>query len=193
LALCQPPADDTISSLYSATKSLAATPANADIHPIDAYHRVKYAAGISFSDGTFAHQRQIIGLEYGTSLDPVCRLASAIEAKLEIGVKAKCIMVVDNFGGVHAPTAVGRAFLAELGAVTGMQDAEVYYHEAADDAVQLKHMKVKELCQGLPAFDVGDLTQENGGAAPAAGVDDVNVDLGLIRRAGEEPSRERAL
>jgi len=162
LSLCLPCSDAgsastaAVSSLYDSLRALASSPVDLSIYPSDASHKVKYAAGVAFADGTVAVARQIVGLEYGTSLDPVGRLAAGIEAKCGESVSAVSVMIVDNYGGAHAPFGAGRAFLGELGEGTGMKGADVYYHEWVDGEekreVTMRSIKVEEMCRGLPTF-----------------------------------------
>jgi len=53
------------------------------------------------------------GIEYGCTLDAVSRTSPFIEEEWKLGNFPELILLVDNFGNLHAPCSVARAFLHE--------------------------------------------------------------------------------
>lgn len=116
---------------WSAAVEAASHDASPDLHP------VRYGAAVVFSDGSVASAWQKKALEYSCSLDPVCQLAQAIAdcgrataaglsspsqgpgqppaTPARVAVAPVLVCMADQFGVCHAPSAAGRAFLAEHG------------------------------------------------------------------------------
>lgn len=81
---------------------------------LDVLHAVRYGAAVAVEreakvDILTAHQ--IKALEYSSTLDAVCQLAS----KLERGDTVLAWVMVDQFGIPHAPFCAARSFLTEQG------------------------------------------------------------------------------
>jgi len=158
LSYCPDVLPPDVAALYTETKELAAAPCAA-IYTAQEYHKRQYAMGILWSDGTTSTTLQINGLEYGTSIEPLHRLSERIDGKFGEGEKIVAVIYVDDLGGAHAPFAVGRAYLSELRADTGVGDAVCYYHrKVAGGGVVMEEIKVAEICTDVPAFQVEDLT-----------------------------------
>ncbi|GMH98331.1 hypothetical protein TrST_g9793 [Triparma strigata] len=173
--ICKPCLPEFDEELYEMAKAKAASKLNTTLHPSEQYFRLSFAAGIRFSDGDCAVARQYVGLEYGTSVDPIAALAVKIEEKIEAGVRIKAVTVVDQLGIAVAPFAVGRAFLSELG-IDATEGAVVFYHahreaqgggmrgEESSGAARkstfvMKTITLNELVPGLPEFQVADLNK----------------------------------
>ena len=52
-------------------------------------------------------------LEYGSTLDPVCQLITIMERSVTADNRPKYLMMVDQWGNIHAPFAQARAILVE--------------------------------------------------------------------------------
>jgi hypothetical protein len=96
---------------------------------------MRYGAAVVFSDGSVAVAWQKKAHEYSCSLETVCQLAQAIAERSLASVSSRSldgrsaageapapaaavpvlVCMADGFGVCHAPSAAGRAFLAEHG------------------------------------------------------------------------------
>jgi len=76
-------------------------------------HPIVYAAGVLFNNNKIVTIAQHNGMEYGTSLDAVSRLTPFLERQLKKGNQAVVILHCDQFGILHAPCSVARAYLYE--------------------------------------------------------------------------------
>jgi hypothetical protein len=65
------------------------------------------------SDGSIVSCHQTKALEYGSTIDPLTKLAFALEEHMKKGVTPIKILMVDQFGVLHAPFAQPRAYFAE--------------------------------------------------------------------------------
>lgn len=77
-----------------------------DIHPL------KLSAAVQYEDGSHEVAWQLKGFEYGCTLDPICQL---IGGMIRSTLKARVLVMVDQFGIAHAPFAQARALLSEHG------------------------------------------------------------------------------
>ncbi|GMH69929.1 hypothetical protein TrLO_g14437 [Triparma laevis f. longispina] len=160
--ICKPCLPEFDEELYEKTLAKAKSKINSAQHPSEQYFRLSFAAGIRFSDEECAVARQYVGLEYGTSVDPIAALAVKIEEKLEGECVIKAVIVVDELGVAVAPFAVGRAFLSELGK-EATEGCMVFYHAKGKkdggegNKFEMKVITLDDLVPGLPEFDVGDL------------------------------------
>ncbi|CAN0180894.1 unnamed protein product [Ectocarpus sp. 6 AP-2014] len=107
-----------------------------DIHPI------RYAAVALFSDGEAEITHQLKAFEYGATLDPVTLLAPAMMRRAKDGIRTSWVLLVDQFGNLHAPFAQARTFLSEH----GFGETKVAIHEACGGVVVIK---AKELVPGV--------------------------------------------
>lgn len=132
--------ESRIVALYQAATALAATP-----HASDSLYPIHYAAGVLLSDGTAAVARQDKALEFGSSLDATCKLASVVleRAAVTAGVVPLVLLHVDNYGVCHAPHANGRSWYVE----NGFEETVVYLHNA-DGA--LVRTRIAELAPAVP-------------------------------------------
>jgi len=80
-------------------------------------HPISYAAGVLFESTEIVMVSHHVGIEYGCSLDAVSRLTPYMENHRDIGDKAVVILQCDQFGLLHAPCSVARAYLHERGFV----------------------------------------------------------------------------
>jgi len=96
----------TWQQLYQKIKAAAAAD-EALLHPI------AYVAGVLFSNNKSIFVAQHNAIEYGCSLDAVSRLSPFLEHEQKKGITAELILLTDNFGTLHAPCSVARAFLHE--------------------------------------------------------------------------------
>tara|TARA_B100000780_G_C21093059_1_gene440608 strand:- start:374 stop:1465 length:1092 start_codon:yes stop_codon:yes gene_type:complete len=74
-------------------------------------HPVKYGSAMEFEDGEIVCGWQKAGLEYGTTIDAVTSLLHRMDEKSPI--RPIRLVVVDQFGNLHAPVAPARAQLYE--------------------------------------------------------------------------------
>ncbi|CAN0529265.1 unnamed protein product [Ectocarpus sp. 12 AP-2014] len=107
-----------------------------DVHPI------RYAAVALFSDGEAEITHQLKAFEYGATLDPVTLLAPAMMRRAKDGIRTSWVLLVDQFGNLHAPFAQARTFLSEH----GFGETKVAIHEAGGGVVVIK---AKELVPGV--------------------------------------------
>merc|ERR1740117_1600740 len=110
---------DLFNTLVSLAKSNASP-----LHPIT------YAGGMIFGDGSVLTAAQQKLNEYGFSTDPFAICCSMARAKTPINGNPKqatgCrVMMVDQFGILHPPFAVGRSHLTEQ----GWGQARVFFHK----------------------------------------------------------------
>ena len=119
----------------------------------DDLHPIKYGAAVMFSDWTTASAHHKKALEYGCSLDAVGQLAQAMDDKCGGGVSGhdgnvdggtdsvRPVLLIqsDQYGVIHAPFAIGRAFLAEH----GYGDCHVAVLEKKKDAYSYECIFVK--------------------------------------------------
>jgi hypothetical protein len=91
--------------LYTQTVSFASKERNMYLHPIF------YVAGVLFSDGHIIIIPHHEGIEYGCTVDPVSRLAPFIENYQNS--EPEILIQVDQFGILHTPNAVARAYIHE--------------------------------------------------------------------------------
>lgn len=119
---------------YAAAVSLAATPGIA----ADQLHPTHYAAAVVFSNGRLVTARHTKGLEYGCTVDAAVKLvrevetaahaadagtsssgssssSSSDEQRRGAAVTPVLLLVADQHGVLHAPTAVPRAWFHEQG------------------------------------------------------------------------------
>jgi cytidine deaminase len=94
-------------TLYKNMLSLARRERKIFLHPIN------YVAGVLFSDNQTVISQHHEAIEYGCSLDAVSRLTVFIER--ESKATPQLILQVDQYGTLHAPAAVARAYLEEKG------------------------------------------------------------------------------
>lgn len=80
-----------------------------DLHPI------RFAASVVFSDKSTSSAYLLKGLEYGCSVDPVSQLINSIESKKRSKIDPVMIVIIDQFGTLHAPFAAARSQLVERG------------------------------------------------------------------------------
>ena len=76
-------------------------------------HPVKYGSAMEFEDGEIVCGWQKARLEYGTTIDAVTSLLHRMDEKSPI--RPIRLVVVDQFGNLHAPVAPARAQLYERG------------------------------------------------------------------------------
>jgi len=121
-----------------------------DLHPI------RYGAAVLFSDGTISTAHQKKALEYGCSLDAVTQLVPSIDkkAKQESPIYPTLLIQADQFGIVHPPFAVARAFLSEH----GYENCGILVHNTFDTHNFLKVVRVKDLAPSAP--DMGALWED---------------------------------
>jgi len=105
-----------------------------------ALHPLRYGAAVLFSDGSTSLAYQKKALEYGCSLDAVTQLAQAIEDKGGESGDPRPVLLVqaDQFGVLHAPYALGRAYLSEH----GYGDCEIAVHGEHLEAIQGEEVSV---------------------------------------------------
>jgi len=92
--------------LYSQMLSVASKERPMYLHPIF------YVAGVLFSDGHIIIVPHHEGVEYGCTVDPVSRLAPFIERHHS---EPEILLQVDQFGILHTPNSVARAYINEKG------------------------------------------------------------------------------
>lgn len=80
---------------------------------------LRLAAAVAFDDGTVVTAHQTKALEYGSTINPITKLAFPIEEKLKKGSLPVRIVMVDQFGVLHSPFAQSRAYFYEGGASCG--------------------------------------------------------------------------
>jgi hypothetical protein len=103
-------------------------------------------AGFLFADGSSAVTLQDRLVEYGSTMDAVCKLACAASAAVDRGAAPVVLVHVDQAGVLHAPHAQGRSFLHECG-----YDAVVIPVHTHRGAVALP--VAAALAVNTPAFD----------------------------------------
>ncbi|CAM9255383.1 unnamed protein product [Scytosiphon promiscuus] len=81
----------------------------------DGVHPIRYASVALFPDGEAEVTHQLKALEYGATLDPVTLLAPAMMRRAKDGIRPSWVLLVDQFGNLHAPFAQARTFLLEHG------------------------------------------------------------------------------
>lgn len=109
----------------------------------DVLHPIRLAAGVLFSDGSIETAAQNKMLEFGSTVDPVQKLAQALELKRAAGVQPKLIVMSDQFGALHAPWARARSYLYEEG-------FDAAYVVAHDRDGKLQKLTVEELVPECP-------------------------------------------
>jgi len=127
-------------------------------------HPIKYGAAVLFSDGSTASAHHKKALEYGCSLDAVGQLAQTVEDKctpsssadsavniLRTLIRPILLLQCDQYGVIHAPFAVGRAYLQEHGfgdCLVVVQDRHI-----SDDGCHecVLFVKANELAPSTPA------------------------------------------
>ncbi|CAM9274425.1 unnamed protein product [Sphacelaria rigidula] len=100
----------------------------------DGVHPIRYAAAAVFPDGQLEITHQVKALEYGATLDPVTLLAPVLMRRAKGGIRPSCVLLVDQFGNLHAPFAQARTFLCEQ----GFGNTRVVVHGADGRLVVLK-------------------------------------------------------
>ena len=81
-------------------------------------HPLRLGAGVLYADGSIEVAWQMKALEYGSTLDPVCQLITHLERNKDEGSKKSdpdVLIMVDQFGIIHAPFGQARAILSEHG------------------------------------------------------------------------------
>mmetsp|Transcript_11628 Transcript_11628/g.40705 ORF Transcript_11628/g.40705 Transcript_11628/m.40705 type:complete len:383 (-) Transcript_11628:139-1287(-) len=114
----------------------------------DLLYPLRLAAGVLFDDGSTSTAAQNKMVEYGSTVDPVTKLAQAIEAKAAAGVRPTLVLMADQFGVLHAPWARARSYLYE----EDFDDCEVVAH---DRDGRLHRVTVATLVPEIPKFDWG--------------------------------------
>lgn len=134
-------------------------------------HPLQLAAGVLFDDEFIDVAWQLKGLEYGCTLDPVSQLVRTIEqrrvhsAKLAIAPsRPKCLVMMDQFGVMHAPFAQARALLTELG--YGEVTVLVHNAQGCVEEVRCRELlpyKVAQLMTGtdFSQLPTSPLTEQN--------------------------------
>ncbi|KNC50800.1 uncharacterized protein AMSG_06701 [Thecamonas trahens ATCC 50062] len=79
----------------------------------DILHPIRYAAGALFDDGSIVTGCETKALEYGATINPVIKIAKALEDAHDAGRKVLLLAVMDQYGVLHGPFADSRAFLHE--------------------------------------------------------------------------------
>ncbi|CAM9334799.1 unnamed protein product [Ectocarpus fasciculatus] len=125
-----------VAEAYDAAWRATAEDDKDDIHPI------RYAAVALFSDGEAEITHQLKAFEYGATLDPVTLLAPAMMRRAKDGIRTSWVLLVDQFGNLHAPFAQARTFLSEH----GFGETKVAIHEPGGGVVVIK---AKELVPGV--------------------------------------------
>lgn len=108
----------------------------------DALHPIRYGAAALLSDASFVSASQLKSIEFGSTLDPVCQMASSLVG----GPPVVAVVVVDQFDVPHAPFATGRSFLAEY----GYEDA---YCVVTKDEGEMAVVTVKNLHPYNPSLE----------------------------------------
>lgn len=130
-----------------------------DMDDRDSLHSIRYGAAMAIEtdkeNGTVEVIRasQIKALEYSSTLDAVCQLASQVlsltqkEGRHQQGGSRVLVVVqVDQFGIPHGPFAQARAFLVEH----GFGDCRVIL--TATDGMRVQTMFARDLAPLVPAF-----------------------------------------
>ena len=100
---------DKVSSLYGRALNATKNDGLIKLHPL------KLGAGILYADGTIDVTWQLKALEYGCTLDPVAQLVTYLERNQVEGRTPEVLLMVDQYGIVHAPFGQARAILSEHG------------------------------------------------------------------------------
>jgi cytidine deaminase len=134
----------TVLSLYAAVVETACKPG-----PQDSLYPVHYAAGVLLSDGTTVVARTDVGLEYGTTVDGVVKLAHAITQAAAPCLCATPLLLLHatQAGTLSAPFAAPRAWLSEY----GHGGTAVLLHDAGG---QLVLVPASVLAPALPAISL---------------------------------------
>ena len=126
-------------ALYRAVWGQTAQDARDHVHPL------RYGAGVLFQDGTQALSWQHKTVEYGASMDAVCKLIPFIE---QHQAAPKLLLQVDHFGRLHAPFAAARAYFAEyFGAIS----IQTIIHDEAGET--LTRLALAELVPNPPEIE----------------------------------------
>ena len=111
-ALIKASCGEDASNLYEKALNAAKMDVLINLHPL------RLGAGVLYADGTTEVTWQIKALEYGSTLDPVCQLMTYFERNKLEGIKTsnpEMLLMVDQFGIIHAPFGQARAVLCEHG------------------------------------------------------------------------------
>jgi cytidine deaminase len=132
-------------------------------HAADQLYPISRAAAVLFADGSSAAAREDKGLEFGTTLDCVVKLALVMQ---KAAAAAPVLLVaVDQLGLCCAPSAVPRAWLSEH-----LPAAAARLAVAAHDAEgRLRFVAASELCPQAPAIELGGGAGGGGGGAGGGG------------------------
>lgn len=104
--------------LYSSVVAYTAKDLRPSLHPL------RYAAGVLFADGSTRLVAMTKLLEYGWSLDAIVKLIPYMEDKRAAGVKPVLVILADQFGNLHSPSAPGRSHLSE-----GGYEVDLVFHD----------------------------------------------------------------
>ena len=99
--------DAQLSKLYEKAMEATSKDSFNNIHPL------RLAAAIVLDNGEIECCWQLKALEYGSTLDPVCQLITIMERLTSGDVRPKYLIMVDQWGNIHAPFAQARAILVE--------------------------------------------------------------------------------
>ena len=124
----------------AAAAAAAVDVAAQSVSSCDTFHAVKHAAAVVFEDHTWIASRTVTAVEYGCTVDAITKLGSAMELKAGRGTvaasavpeftpaKPLVVLLVDQWGCLHAPHAQARSYLLE----NEMQDVVCIAHQHAD-------------------------------------------------------------
>ena len=106
-------------------------------------------------------------LEYGWSLDAIVKLVPTLEEKREAGVKPVLIMLSDQFGNLHAPSAPARSHLAEYGYAPAL-----LFHERSGRLVEATPQALAlDVPDAIEDVLPGTVTQSTASAHACAGTE----------------------
>jgi len=122
--------------LYKKVIETTAKDGRASLHPL------RFAAGVLWSDGTMRCEAMTKLLEYGWSLDPMVKLIVWMEDQREKGVTPTLLLLADQYGSLHPPSAPARSHLVE-----GHHPPLLIFH---DRHGQLHECHARELAPDVP-------------------------------------------
>jgi len=117
---------------------------------------VRLCAGVLFDDGSSATTSQNLLCEFAHSLDCVVKLMYLIEDKYYQNVNVSTIIICDQFGLCHSPSASARAHLFESGFIN-YQNCKFIFHNING---KINLVNLSELVIDIPALDQIDSAKE---------------------------------
>lgn len=149
-----------LARLHAHLTAVAAAP-----DPADQLYPVNLAAGALLADGGTISAREDKGLEYGCTVEAPVKLAAALLAAARRGVRPLAVLVVDQWGVLHAPSARARSWLYER----GFGATAVFVHDAAGGGVV--RTTAERLSPAVPLIHLGGAGggEGKGAAATTAG------------------------